>query len=96
LNANTLFIVASVVADTNITANAATTASLVYEAHKTIGIAIHNRWKLQAIDSMQISQLANRMPTEERQKLINTLVGDCDKIRDILLCHCEAEKMIIC
>ena len=70
---------------------------VVYETHKTIGVAIQNRWKLQAIDSMQTSQLANRMPTEERQKLINTLlVGDCDKIRDILLCHCEAEKMIIC
>ena len=62
---------------------------VVYETHKTIGVAIQNRWKLQAIDSMQTSPLANRMPTEERQKLINTLlVGDCDKIRDILLCYC--------
>ena len=69
---------------------------VVYETHKTIGVAIQNRWKLEAIDSIQTSQLANRMPTEERQKLINTLVGDCDKIRDILLCHCEAEKMIMC
>ena len=70
---------------------------IVYETHKTIGVAIQNRWKLQAIDSLQTSQLVDRMPTEERQKLINTLlVGDCDKIRDILLCHCEAEKMIMC
>ena len=69
---------------------------VVYETHKTIGVAIQNRWKLEAIDSIQTSQLANRMPTEERHKLINTLVGDCDKIRDILLCHCEAEKMIMC
>ena len=69
---------------------------VVYETHKTIGVAIQNRWKLEAIDSIQTSQLANRMPTEERQKLINTLVGDCDEIRDILLCHCEAEKMIMC
>ena len=69
---------------------------VVYETHKTIGVAIHNRWKLQVIDSMQTSQLVQRMPTEERQKLINTLVGDCDKIRDILLCYCEAEKMIRC
>jgi predicted transcriptional regulator len=69
---------------------------VVYETHKTIGVAIQNRWKLEAIDSIQASQLAARMPTEERQKLINTLVGDCDKIRDILLCHCEAEKMIMC
>ena len=69
---------------------------VVYETHKTIGVAIQNRWKLEAIDSIQTSQLADRMPTEERQKLINTLIGDCDKIRDILLCHCEAEKMIMC
>ena len=51
---------------------------VVYETQKTIGVAIQNRWKLQAIDSIQTSQLANRMPTEQRQKLINTLVGDCD------------------
>ncbi|MGB8085308.1 MAG: hypothetical protein WCF07_03340 [Nitrososphaeraceae archaeon] len=69
---------------------------IVYENQKTIGVAIQNRWKLEAIDSIQTSQLAARMPTEERQKLINTLIGDCDKIRDILLCHCEAEKMIMC
>ena len=67
---------------------------VVYETHKTIGVAIQNRWKLEAIDSIQTSQLAARMPTEQRQKLINTLLGDYDKIRDILLCHCEAEKMI--
>ena len=69
---------------------------VVYETQKTIGVAIQNRWKLEAIDSIQTSQLADRMPIEERQKLVNTLVGDCDKIRDILLCHCEAEKMIMC
>ena len=69
---------------------------IVYETQKTIGVEIQNRWKLEAIDSIQTSQLANRMSTEERHKLINTLVGDCDKIRDILLCHCEAEKMIMC
>ena len=69
---------------------------VVYEAHKIIGVAIQNRWKLQAIDSIHTSQLADRMPIEERNKLINTLLGDCDKIGDILLCHCEAEKMIMC
>ena len=57
---------------------------VVYETHKTIGIAIQNRWKLDAIDLIQTSHLAASMPTEERQKLIKTLLGDCDKIRDIL------------
>ena len=69
---------------------------ILYEIQKTIETAIQSRWKLEAIDSIQTSQLADRMPTEERQKLINTLVGDCDQIKDILLCHCEAEKMIMC
>ena len=46
---------------------------VVYETHRTIGVAIQNRWKLEAIDSIQTSQLATRMPTEERHKLINTL-----------------------
>ena len=69
---------------------------VVYETHKTIGIAIQNRWRLQAIDSLENSLITHGMPTEERHKLINTLVGDCDKIREILLCHYEAEKTITC
>ena len=31
---------------------------VVYETQKTIGVAIQNRWKLEAIDSIQTSQLA--------------------------------------
>jgi predicted transcriptional regulator len=60
---------------------------VVYETHKTIGIAIQNRWKLQAIDMIYTSQLADRIPVEERNKFINTLLGDCDKIRDILIMY---------
>jgi hypothetical protein len=58
---------------------------VVYETHKTIGVAIQNRWRLQAIDSLENTLITHGMPTEERYKLINTLVGDCDKIREILL-----------
>ena len=43
---------------------------VVYETQKTIGVAIQNRWKLEAIDSIQTSQFAVIIPTEERQKLI--------------------------
>ena len=57
---------------------------VVYETHKTIGVAIHNRWKLQAIDSLENTLVAHRMPPEERYKVMNALLGDCDKIRDIL------------
>jgi hypothetical protein len=66
--------------------------NVVYETHKTIGVAIQNRWKLEAIDSLQTSQLADRMPTEERHKLINTLLIDCEQIKDILLCHSRVKK----
>ena len=58
---------------------------VVYETHKTIGVAIQNRWKLQAIDSLENSLVAHIMPAEERYKVMNVLLGDCDKIRDILL-----------
>ena len=58
---------------------------VVYETHRTIGVAIQNRWKLQAIDSLENSLVARRMPAEERYKVMNVLLGDCDKIKDILL-----------
>ena len=58
---------------------------VVYETHKTIGVAIQNRWRLQAIDSLVNTLITHGMPTEERHKLINTLLGNCDKLREILL-----------
>ena len=68
---------------------------VVYETHKTIGVAIQNRWRLQAIDSLENTLITHEMPTEERRELINTLLGNCDNLRDILLCHCEEEKIIM-
>ena len=58
---------------------------VVYEIHKTIGVAIQNRWKLQAIDSLENSLAERRMPAEERYNVMNVLLGDCDKIKNILL-----------
>ena len=58
---------------------------VVYETHNTIGLAIHNRWKLQAIDSLDTSLSAEGMPTEERHKLINALLGDHEAIKSILI-----------
>ena len=46
---------------------------VVYETHRTIGVAIQNRWKLQAIDSLENSIVAHRMPAEERYKVMNVL-----------------------
>jgi hypothetical protein len=60
---------------------------VVYETQKTIGLAIQNRWKLQAIDLLENSLPTNRMPIDGRQKVINTLLGDCETIRNILISH---------
>src|SRR5918995_3387187 len=57
---------------------------VIYEIHKTITLAIHNRWRLQAIDSLA-SLSAAGMPNEEKHKLISALMGDHEVIRDILL-----------
>jgi hypothetical protein len=65
---------------------------IVYETHKTIDTAIHNRWKLEAIDSLETSLSTDRMPIEVRQKLINALLGDREEIKDILLCHSHVKK----
>jgi hypothetical protein len=56
---------------------------VVYETHKTIGVAIQNRWRLQAIDLLENTLITHEMPTEERRELINTLLGNCDKLREI-------------
>jgi hypothetical protein len=58
---------------------------IVYETQKTIGVAIQNRWKLQAIDLLKESPSTDRMPVDEKIKVINTLLEDSDKIKDILL-----------
>jgi hypothetical protein len=58
--------------------------TVIFEIHKTITLAIHNRWRLQAIDSLA-SLSAAGMPNEEKHKLISALMGDHEVIRDILL-----------
>ena len=58
---------------------------VVYETHKTIGVAIQNRWRLQAIDSLENTLITHEKPTEERHKLIDTLLGNCNNLREILL-----------
>jgi predicted transcriptional regulator len=65
---------------------------IVYETHKTIGIAIHNRWKLEAIDSVGTSLSTAGMPIEVRHKLINALLGDREEIKDILLHKSHVKK----
>ena len=60
---------------------------VLYEIQKTLEIAIQNRWKLAAIDSLESSLTAEGMPTEDRIKLINLLLGDHDEIKNMILCN---------
>ena len=56
---------------------------IVYEAQILIGSAKQNYWKLKAIDSIESS--SRKMTTEERNKIIDTLLRDDPKIKDILV-----------
>jgi hypothetical protein len=45
---------------------------VVYDSQATVDSALSNSWKLKAIDSLEMS---NELSEEERQKLIDTLLG---------------------
>ena len=65
---------------------------VLYEIQKTLEIAIQNRWKLAAIDSLKSSLTAEGMPTEDRIKLINLLLGDHDEIKNMILCNNDGRQ----
>ena len=58
---------------------------VLYETQKTIGVAIQNRWRLLAIDLLENSQHTNKTPVDLKNKVINTLLADCETVREILL-----------
>lgn len=60
---------------------------IVHEALKCIGKAAENYWKLAAIDSIESSLVFNghRLPAEERNRIIDTLMEGNDEIKEILL-----------
>src|SRR5712691_5718336 len=57
---------------------------VVYEAQTLIEKGIGNYWKLKAIDSIESSPGSPRMPAEEYNRLIATLI-ECNQIKDILI-----------
>jgi hypothetical protein len=65
---------------------------VLYEIQKTLEIAIQNRWKLAAIDSLESSLTTEGMPTEDRIKLIDLLLGDHDEIKNIVLCNNDGSR----
>jgi hypothetical protein len=65
--------------------NISSLGRVLYEIQKTIGVAIQNRWRLQAIDLLENSQHTNKTPVDVKNKVINTLLADCETVREILL-----------
>ena len=57
---------------------------VVYEAQILIGKGIQNYWKLKAIDSIESPPNSPRLPVEEYNRIIDSLV-DCNDIKEILL-----------
>jgi hypothetical protein len=53
---------------------------VIYDAQTIIEKAVHNYWRLKAIDSLEVS---NDLPEEERIKLIDSLL-DNNHIKEIL------------
>jgi len=63
---------------------------LVYDAVMTLENAFNNKnyWKLKAIDSFEIPP--HELSRDERKKIIDTLLKDDRKIRDILIAKVES------
>ncbi len=61
---------------------------IVYSAQKLIGQAVDNYWKLKAIDSIESSEHKhnnNAFSSEERRKIMDSLIDKESEIKDILL-----------
>ena len=56
---------------------------VIYQAQTLIGNTLKDYWKLKAIDSLD-SSTNTRLPQEERDKILNTLIDD-ERIKQILL-----------
>ena len=65
---------------------------VLYGTQKTLEIAIQNRWRLAALDSLESSFSAEGMPAENKIKIINALLEDHDDIKNMLLCHYQSRK----
>ena len=65
---------------------------IVYEAQKKIDVAVQNRWKLAALDTIEKSMPLEGMPIEERDRLITAILGDRE-IKQILLYSSSHDKV---
>ncbi|MGH9988797.1 MAG: hypothetical protein ACRD8W_33105 [Nitrososphaeraceae archaeon] len=64
---------------------------ILYEIQNTIDIAIQNRWKLVALDSLESAFTEEGMPFEDINKYVNALLGDSVEIKNTLL-HSYVKK----
>ena len=58
---------------------------IVHSAQKLIGKAVNNYWRLKAIDSIESSKDHIGFSTEDRKKILDSLIEGEPEIRDILL-----------
>jgi hypothetical protein len=59
---------------------------VVHTAQSLVGEAVDNYWKLKAIDSIESSEHNNNaFSTEERKKIMDSLIDKESEIKDILL-----------
>jgi len=57
---------------------------LVYDEQLRIGKAVENYWKLKAIDSFDMSSACPQLPTEEYNRVVDTLMDGNDEIKNII------------
>jgi hypothetical protein len=57
---------------------------LVYDEQLRIGKAVENYWKLKAIDSFDMSSACTQLPTEEYNRVVDTLMDGNDEIKNII------------
>jgi hypothetical protein len=60
-----------------------TFGKVIFDAHRLLGTAIKDYWKLKAIDSLGITN-DSKMPKEQRKKIIEELIGN-RQLKDISL-----------
>jgi hypothetical protein len=56
-------------------------------------VAVQNRWKLAALDTIEKSMPLEGMPIEERDRLITAILGDREEIKQILLYSSSHDKV---
>jgi len=68
--------------------------TILYHAQEIIGKAVNQYWRLEAIDSVRISE-NDKVPQEQYLRLIETLIPN-QEIKNILIDRIDDKKATIC